>query len=220
VHGSLDYNLEAVGTRVYDEVSGCVEVQTILPVASSILRVDQTDYNITDDGTCVKTWDPTDSFDCSMTELAEGVFQATAYICEVEKHTWAGWRLDELMKDGRFGYFTVYFSQGDEWTHIGEHCIQADKITEINIDATSKESVEIACVRKDDCPMGPTTTIQLPDRGLCSSYWSGALACDVESLDGISTYKTTLTRPADGQFSFVTCSTQDAFMEYVVDWGV
>jgi len=155
-----------------------------------------------------------------MTMIDEGAYEATAEICNVEKHVWAGWRLDNLMEDKRWSYFTVYFSQGGEWTNIADSCIQADRIPDINIDGNGKESVEIECVKKEECPMGPQVTIHLPDKGLCSIFWDGDLKCRESTVDAISTYSTTLKKPVDERFSFVTCSTTDSFQTYVVDWGL
>lgn len=43
---------------------------------------------------------------------------ATARVCDVEDHVWAGFRMDEYMQDFRYAFVTVYFSQGGQYTNI------------------------------------------------------------------------------------------------------
>ncbi len=52
--------------------------------------------------------------------VSEAAYEATTTICDVELHTWVGWRMDDLLGDARLAYYTVYFSQGGQWLHIDE----------------------------------------------------------------------------------------------------
>lgn len=52
--------------------------------------------------------------------VSDDMYIAETTVCEVEKHIWVGWKVDELMQDGRVGYITRYFSQGGKWTNIQE----------------------------------------------------------------------------------------------------
>ncbi len=47
---------------------------------------------------------------------AEGAFTATATVCNVDRHNWAGFRMDDYMQDNRYAFVTVYFSHGDSWS--------------------------------------------------------------------------------------------------------
>ncbi len=43
---------------------------------------------------------------------------ATAKICDVEKHVWVGFLVNDYMQDKRYAYVTVYFSHGGSWSGI------------------------------------------------------------------------------------------------------
>ncbi len=53
-----------------------------------------------------------------MYSLADGVYTATAKVCKVEEHNWAGFRMDEYMQNRRYVFVTVYFSHGGSWSGI------------------------------------------------------------------------------------------------------
>lgn len=154
------------------DAKGCVEVETLIPVEATVctscilsysicfirwldlnitqfssifkvVRLDATDYNITDAG-CINAYGYADKFPCSITKsksatlvfinlmlwcslhshyvlpVDEGAYQVTATICDVKKHTWMGWRMDQLMQNAGLAYFTVYFSQEDQWLNINK----------------------------------------------------------------------------------------------------
>ncbi len=44
------------------------------------------------------------------------MYTATAKVCKVEEHNWAGFRMDEYMQNRRYVFVTVYFSHGDSWS--------------------------------------------------------------------------------------------------------
>lgn len=54
----------------------------------------------------------------TFSNLDDGRYIATATVCNIEKHTWAGFRLEKYLMDGRFGYVTVYFSHNGTWSGI------------------------------------------------------------------------------------------------------
>lgn len=50
----------------------------------------------------------------------DGKYSATARVCDVERHTWVGFRMDQHMEEGRYAYITVYFSHDGTWAGIEE----------------------------------------------------------------------------------------------------
>ncbi|VDO05182.1 unnamed protein product [Rodentolepis nana] len=181
-----------------EETEGCVTINVTLPGPYTVLRIDQTDYLF--DG-----------------EYGDGTYVGTARVCDVEDHIWAGFRMDEYMKDQRFAYVTVYFSQGGQFTNIEKNCIQPDLSSPAEIDAAGESEVTIACARQNECARGLYTTIMTANADLCRDY--SAPKCKSKVEGDVRTESVTFRRPRGEDKSFVFCSTLDSFLSYVINWG-
>ncbi|VUZ51352.1 unnamed protein product [Hymenolepis diminuta] len=202
---------------VIDATEGCADIAVTVPGPFSILRIDQTDYEFDGESYCTKSWDPNDSIECSLTEQEDGTYLATARVCDVEDHVWAGFRMDEYMQNSRYAFVTVYFSQGDQYTNIENNCIQPQLSSPAVIDAVGQSEVQIICARRDECPQGPFSTIMTATSDLCRDY--SAPACKSEMDGDIRKLKTTFKRPKGANTSFVFCSTLDSFLSYLINWA-
>uniref|UniRef100_A0A5K3F9L7 CUB domain-containing protein n=1 Tax=Mesocestoides corti TaxID=53468 RepID=A0A5K3F9L7_MESCO len=204
------------GNLVIDTPSGCVDVTVNIPYEFKAIRVDQTDYDFKD-GECVNRQDPLDVIECSLIENCLGGFIGKARVCNVERKTWTGFYVSNLLGGSRFAYVSVYFSHNGTWTGIDKNCIQPQLSGPTVFKAGGLNEVEIVCARKMDCPMGPFTTIMTKDQSICSDY--GAPLCEITENDDIKYLRAVIPRPDDGDRTFAFCSTGDTFLSYDIDWG-
>ncbi|KAM7540059.1 hypothetical protein Aperf_G00000040984 [Anoplocephala perfoliata] len=202
---------------VINATEGCADITVTLPAPLSILRIDHVDYQFDHKSKCLNTLDESDTIDCSLTDDGEGNYQATARICDVEKHVWAGFLIDDYLQHKFHSYITVYFTQGGTYANIENNCIQPQLSSPAEIDAVGLSQVEIVCARHDKCAQGPYSTIFTGAKVLCNDYSSPK--CKTEMKGEIRLLKTTLKRIADEDKNYVFCSTLDSFLSYIIHWS-
>ncbi|KAM7541112.1 hypothetical protein Aperf_G00000040994 [Anoplocephala perfoliata] len=220
---------------VINATEGCADITVTLPAPLSILRIDHVDYQFDHKSKCLNTLDESDTIDCSLTDDGEGNYQATARICDVEKHVWAGFLIDDYLQHKFHSYITVYFTQGGTYANIENNCIQPQLSSPAEIDAVGLSQVEIVCARHDKCAQGPYVSntkalhylsILIINNGapsslalkfLCNDYSSPK--CKTEMKGEIRLLKTTLKRIADEDKNYVFCSTLDSFLSYIIHWS-
>nr|CDS27017.1 hypothetical protein HmN_000712400 [Hymenolepis microstoma] len=157
-----------------------------------------------------------DRIECSVQEDCEGGFLASAKICDVKSHYWAGFRVDQLLSSKRVAYLsddTTLSADGmDHVTIKCAHQLNFSSPEPYTTIMTSDETVlsdrfDPKCVRHPLSPYFPNPSLNPSFPLIPQSTFA------FHSHNPLPKLK----RPKHSGHTFTFCSTNDAFLFYEID---